>query len=390
MPAVAQPTKLLCVWRPSGEEAARIPVSHLGHVDELKQVLHSLLGVPRFRQAIVHGDVILDDHARLSGMSDVQLVVLPVSDASVEDARTFLCAAMWGWQWKVEEMVRACHDPNLAADFAGELLTPIQAASKEGHREMVSLLLEAGAQDVSDTGKQVALAAASMAGHNEVVGLLLEAGGARDWALESASRAGKVCVVRMLLQSGADGLTTRCLRESLVVASSKNDEEIVSILLEAGALDTVDWGWPKTVAASLLCAYASVDRSTVIVYMALPLVVVLRQTPHTSPAILLPWQLLILLMLPRKILRARTSSASLAAIVCQLLVPLTILFRGTLLQLPMLVFMIVILLFPTKIVRLLLASSTAAAAKLLRGHCCCRRQQAAPFAAQATLVALQV
>eukprot|EP00439_Symbiodinium_sp_Y106_P075155 s20_g14.t2 len=368
---VTESTKLLCVWRTSGEEAARIPVSHLGHVDELKQLLHSLLGVPRFRQAIVHGDVILDDHARLSAMSDVQLVVLPVSNASPEDARTFLCAAMWGWEWKVEEMVRACHDPNLAADFAGELLTPIQAASKEGHREMVSLLLEAGAQDVSDAGNQVALAAASMAGHSDVVTLLLEAGGDRGRALEFASRAGKVSVVRMLLQSGAEGLTTCCLRETLVVASSNNDEEIVSILLEAGALDIVDWGWPKAVAASLLCAYASVDRSTVIVYMALPLVVVLRQTPHTSPAILLLLQLLILLMLPRKILRARTSSSSLAAIVCQLLVPLTILFRGTLLQFPMLVFMIVLLLFPTKIVRLLVASSTAAAARL------CRRQRGA-------------
>ena len=56
---------------------------------------------------------------------------------------------------------------------------------------MVRVLLEAGAQDVSDTGDELALAAAVAGGHTRVLRLLLEAGGDAGRALQAASRTGR-------------------------------------------------------------------------------------------------------------------------------------------------------------------------------------------------------
>ena len=93
---------------------------------------------------------------------------------------------------------------------------------------MVSLLLEAGAKDVSDSGDQVALAVASTAGNTELVSLLLGAGGDKDRALLAATWAGQVQIVRMLLErGGVYDLTTRGYRESLVAASSTLNEQIL-------------------------------------------------------------------------------------------------------------------------------------------------------------------
>ena len=216
---------MLHVWKPSGEEAASVPISKVSCVQQLKQHLHMLLGVPRFRQRIVHEDVALDDDAQLASITDVQLVVLHISE---KDAVYFLKAVSCNSHVHVVEMLQKQHDPNLSAHYWNEHLTPLQAAAKEGHTGMVSLLLEAGAHDVSDNGEQVALAAASRAGHREVVSLLLEAGGDRDCALQAASWADQMSTVRILLETpGVCKLTTGGYRESLVAASATLNQRIL-------------------------------------------------------------------------------------------------------------------------------------------------------------------
>ena len=226
-PKVTISCEMLHVWRPSGEEAASIPISTVGRVHQLKQHLDTLLGVPGFRQRILHGNRILDDNAQLASITDVQLVVSHISE---RDAVKFIKAVYCNSHVCVVEMLQNQHDPNLAArwSFLNRHLTPLQACVERGPVSMVMLLLEAGAKDVSDRGDQVALAAASRAGHREVVSLLLEAGGDRDCALKAASWAGQVQIVRMLLErGGVYDLTAHGYRESLVAASSTLNEQIL-------------------------------------------------------------------------------------------------------------------------------------------------------------------
>ncbi|OLP74136.1 Ankyrin repeat domain-containing protein 6 [Symbiodinium microadriaticum] len=264
-PKVTISCEMLHVWRPSGEEAASIPISTVGRVHQLKQHLDTLLGVPGFRQRILHGNRILDDNAQLASITDVQLVVSHISE---RDAVKFIKAVYCNSHVCVVEMLQNQHDPNLAArwSFLNRHLTPLQACVERGPVSMVMLLLEAGAKDVSDRGDQVALAAASRAGHREVVSLLLEAGGDRDCALKAASWAGQVQIVRMLLErGGVYDLTAHGYRESLVAASSTLNEQILFLLLQADRpLRFFDFGWPRAVLGGVLAIPRGIRRGGVL------------------------------------------------------------------------------------------------------------------------------
>ena len=243
---------MLHVWRPSGEEAARFPISSIRHVCELKQRLQEILGVPRIRQRILDGGVILGDTFQLASTTDVQLVLLPLCQVSAEDAEIFIQAVFRDCGHTVEDMLRQCHDPNLTARFRNQHLSPIHAAAKAGHPSMVSLLLEAGAQDVSDTGDQLALVAAVAGGHTRVLRLLLEAGGDAGRALQAASGTGQLQVVRMVLERHSARITTQTYRASLVAASAVHDAKILWMLLEVDRLGFFDRGWTLAVLASLV------------------------------------------------------------------------------------------------------------------------------------------
>ena len=87
----------------------------------------------------------------------------------------------------------------------------LQVASSQGHKEAVQMLLERGANvNARGRGYGNALQVASSQGHKEVVQLLLEGGGdvnmqGRDYgnALQAASFQGHIAAVKSLLRSGA-------------------------------------------------------------------------------------------------------------------------------------------------------------------------------------------
>ena len=73
------------------------------------------------------------------------------------------------------EEVRAIIDDGVDIDYRLEGKTPLLVAALDGHREIVDLLLEAGA-DPNAPGDETPLLVAAVGGHGEIVDILLEAG----------------------------------------------------------------------------------------------------------------------------------------------------------------------------------------------------------------------
>ncbi|KAK4198015.1 Pfs, NACHT and ankyrin domain protein [Triangularia verruculosa] len=128
-------------------------------------------------------------------------------------------------------------DVNAQGGYYGNAL---QAASSEGHQEIVKLLLDKGA-DVNAQGGEYgnALQAASSKGHQEIVKLLLDKGadinaqgGYYGNALQAASWRGNQEIVKLLLDKGADGGS---YGNALQAASSEGHQEIIKLLLDKGA-----------------------------------------------------------------------------------------------------------------------------------------------------------
>lgn len=146
----------------------------------------------------------------------------------------------------------------------GKHRNALNAASSEGFPRIVDVLLDAGADPTAfDPNYGNAIQAAARAGHEEIVRKLFghgcdvnAAGGTRGTALVGASSAGQARVVEVLFQLGVPRGENQDTANALVVAVSKEHEDVVKVLVsnganldKAGTLQTSEW-LPLQVAAN--------------------------------------------------------------------------------------------------------------------------------------------
>ena len=127
---------------------------------------------------------------------------------------------------------------------SNKIAPSVYYASEAGFLKPLKQLIETGA-DVNAQGGHYgnALQAASYNGHQDIVCLLLDkgadinaGGGARDSALQAASANGHQHTVQILLDAGADvNAQGGILGPALQAACYKGYQEVVEILLDAGA-----------------------------------------------------------------------------------------------------------------------------------------------------------
>ncbi|CAE7940589.1 ANKRD17 [Symbiodinium necroappetens] len=180
--------------------------------------------------------------------TDVQLVLLPFVQFSLEKARELRNAVQSHQVRILEDMLLEPADPNMAEDPESP---PLFVAAIEGHEEITRLLLEAGsALHAGDAFTP--LCAACYLGHAEVVSLLLEAGAEKDeiradgtpltWAAGGPIDRQKQLkqTVDVLLQSRADvNKVDGALHTPLTASVEFGRSEVVKILLSASAETSV-------------------------------------------------------------------------------------------------------------------------------------------------------
>ena len=98
---------MICIRLLSGDELVKVPLqSASGEVKDVKglqQCLHQLHGMPpRFRQRMLLHGQILDDATKLDSPMELELVLLPYSEAL--DTERFMSAALRGSAVEVRAM----------------------------------------------------------------------------------------------------------------------------------------------------------------------------------------------------------------------------------------------------------------------------------------------
>ncbi|KAL7935646.1 ankyrin repeat-containing domain protein [Trichoderma chlorosporum] len=131
------------------------------------------------------------------------------------------------------------------SDVQSDIDTLLYSAAREGHEEVVRLLLKTGRANMTtkDPNGWTPLIISAEKGHEAVAKLLLKAGAdvnAHDHrgstALKWASSRGHEAVMKLLLEAGADvNAQDNNGRTALMLASYSGDEAVAKLLLETGA-----------------------------------------------------------------------------------------------------------------------------------------------------------
>ena len=197
----------------SGEELLTAYFEPSTTIKQLKQALQESLRLPRFRQRLLVGGQVLEDHHALGQAVELQLVKLDYVRATETQVVELLYDAADGRLQAVENALQQPLDPNdcMRASVGENTLmhiSPIACAARYNSTEVMQLLLSAHA-DVNLPGSDMALWLASCAGHPEAVEVLLIARAEVDSCQEStalfvAALNDHRSVVQVLLDSDAD------------------------------------------------------------------------------------------------------------------------------------------------------------------------------------------
>jgi ankyrin repeat protein len=133
---------------------------------------------------------------------------------------------------------------NIQATDNDNIKAPLLVVAEKGHKQIVKLLLDKGANVNAQSGYYGnTLQAASKGGHEAVVQLLLDKGaevnaqgGVYSNALQAASKGGHEAVAQLLLNKGAEVNAQGGLYGNALSAASKGGyEAVVHLLLDKGA-----------------------------------------------------------------------------------------------------------------------------------------------------------
>ena len=204
-------------------------------VHQLKVCLAKQIGATRFQQKWLAGDhTELHDDAVVP-CCDVQLVVLPFAQAEDEDMEQLVSACKQNRPDELVDLLRKPLNPHGGCERR-VFVQDLSWAAKNGHWQIVQLLLEAGAdKDATASDGKTPLHIAATGGHSEVVKLLLEAGAYRD-VVPAELCPHLLGFWQDVINMGTENYTAKVERKTpLQVAAMKGHSEVVKLLLEAGA-----------------------------------------------------------------------------------------------------------------------------------------------------------
>jgi hypothetical protein len=144
-------------------------------------------------------------------------------------------ASLYGMLWWVQMMID--EGPNVAQvnDMGGAHDYPLIAAIRGRHKDVVQLLLSAGANvNIRSKYGDSALIIAIQNGQADIVQILLSAGAnANAWTLFNTAICGHANIVRDLLSAGAVLDDQYAFDETLIFASEGGHTDIVQLILDA-------------------------------------------------------------------------------------------------------------------------------------------------------------
>jgi ankyrin repeat protein len=212
-----------------GDGSALYSASERGY----EGIVHTLIEAGAVVNMKHGGETALEIASSQGHATIVKMLLEAGADVNAGDGSALYHASSGGY----EEVARLLIEAKAAVNMKRDGETALETASSQGHAKIVNMLLDAGA-DV-DAGDGCALYYASSGGYEEVVCILIEAGAAVNLqflgrtALHIASHWGHVKIVKMLLDAGAD--VVQCSGWALCSAADRGYEEVVRVLIEAGA-----------------------------------------------------------------------------------------------------------------------------------------------------------